>query len=124
MLRQVARLLKRFPVRPKAQWIDGKTHQGYKLEDLQDAFSRYLPSIDPQGPQESNNDAKNSGFAIPKADPLLGVGKGGEGPVGTRGLGDLGDGNTPSVGNNAEVSATDLLANPKKTASEIIEGEL
>ncbi len=122
--RQVAQLLRRFPVKPKPRWMDGKTQQGYKLGDFQDAFRRYLPATDHQGTQESNNDATNSGFSIPKADSLLGGRKGGERPVSTRGLGDLGDGNTPSVGNNSEVSATDLFASPEKTASEIIEGEL
>ena len=120
-VRQVARLLKPFQVKPKPRWIDGKTQQGSKLENFQDAFSRYLPGMHPQGPQESNNDATNSVFPIPKADPDLGDRKGGERPVNTRGLGDLGDGNTPTAGNNAETTPSGLFSDP---STETVEGEL
>ncbi len=58
-VRQVARLLQRFQVKPKPLWIDDKTQQGYEFGGFQDAFGRYLPGPDSQGPQESNNDAKN-----------------------------------------------------------------
>ena len=97
-VRQVARLLRPFSVKPKPLWIDGKTQQGYEFGDLAEVFGRYLPGSHPQGTQESNNDATNSGFSIPKADPHLGDRKSGERPVNTRGLGTLGMGIPPWQG--------------------------
>jgi putative DNA primase/helicase len=58
---QLAGLLKPFGVRPKSIRLqDGATPRGYVLEDLADAFSRYLPS-EVQQPQQSKNDAPYSG---------------------------------------------------------------
>ena len=124
-VRQVARLLKPFGIKPKARWIDGKTQQGYQITDFQDAFSRYLTGIDPQGTQESNNDGTNSVFPIPKVDSDLGDRKGGERPVTRRGLGDLGDGDTPTAGINAKPTSPGLFSDPPtRAATETVEGEL
>jgi len=55
-LRQLARLLSRFGIRPKTiRFADG-IRRGYELDDCRDAFARYL-SVDPQQPQQGNNDA-------------------------------------------------------------------
>jgi len=43
---QVARLLKPFGVEPKVFRIGDKTHRGYWLDDLSDAFSRYLSPLE------------------------------------------------------------------------------
>jgi hypothetical protein len=46
--RDVARLLKPFGIRSKSIRLpDGRTPKGYRLEDLQDAFSRYLEPVSP-----------------------------------------------------------------------------
>lgn len=53
---QLAKLLKPFGAKPKALWFqlrDGnpKNLRGYELSAFMDAFRRYLPDDDPQGPQ-------------------------------------------------------------------------
>lgn len=60
--RQVARLLKPFDVAPKQMRLGLEKVRGYELADLEDAFSRYLPSEAVQ-PVQPNNDAENSVFA-------------------------------------------------------------
>ena len=42
--RQLAGLLNPFEIRPQTVRIGDSTAKGYKLDDLQDAFERYLPS--------------------------------------------------------------------------------
>lgn len=45
--RGIASLLKRYEVRPQKIRVDDKTLQGYRLEDLHDAWLRYLPTVVP-----------------------------------------------------------------------------
>ena len=52
--RQVARLLKPFGARPRLLWIDDKTQRGYDRAELEDTFSRYLPT-DPLGSLPHND---------------------------------------------------------------------
>ena len=42
--RSIAWLLGGYDVPSGTRWIDGKTKKGYRIEDFEDAFSRYLPS--------------------------------------------------------------------------------
>lgn len=53
---QLARLLKPYDVEPRTIRIGDATLRGYLLEDLADAFSRYLPA-EVQRPQQGSNDA-------------------------------------------------------------------
>src|SRR5690606_6438562 len=65
-VRQLARLLAPFGVRPKQMRDDGGSGpkvRGYLLDDLQDAFSRYLPA-DPVQPVQPRNYAENGAFAV------------------------------------------------------------
>jgi len=48
--RRLASLLQPFGIRPRSIRIGGSTPKGYRLNDFQDAFARYLPP-DPQPPQ-------------------------------------------------------------------------
>jgi len=41
--RDVAKLLRPFGPRPRKVWIDTRALQGYRIEDCQDALTRYLP---------------------------------------------------------------------------------
>ena len=109
-VRQVARLLKRFDIKPTHMRIDGgKTQRGYVYADFKDAFSRYLPGSHPLHPLQPNNDATNSGFSIRNTDPLVTDGESGERPANTRDVTDVTDENTPLEENNAKTSATDLF---------------
>lgn len=53
--RQLAALLKPFGIRPKEVWIAGGKTRGYEKEWFTDAFSRYLPPVDPVGPVGVND---------------------------------------------------------------------
>ena len=53
--RQLARILKPFGIVPKKIRDGVGTLQGYKLEDLQDSFRRYLPPDPEQAEQASNH---------------------------------------------------------------------
>jgi hypothetical protein len=55
----VARLLKPFGVHPGEVRIADKTGRGYRLENCQEAFSRYLPASQPETPE---TDLQNAGF--------------------------------------------------------------
>jgi hypothetical protein len=63
-VRQLARLLRPFEIRPKKIRFGDTTAQGYELEDMVDAFSRYIPRSDPEHPEQSSNDAENGAFPI------------------------------------------------------------
>jgi hypothetical protein len=73
----VARLLRPFDIRPVVVRIGESTPRGYRLEDFEDAWSRYLasPSLpvapDPQHPQHSSVDAAFSRFSDPQQPPLV-----------------------------------------------------
>jgi putative DNA primase/helicase len=69
--RQLAKLLKRFGIKPKEQWNANQNHRGYDLQDFQDAFSRYLPPVDPLEPLETNkiNDLSPAVDPLEKASP-------------------------------------------------------
>jgi hypothetical protein len=51
---QLARLLRRFGIRPATQRMGSETAKGYALEDFTDAFTRYLPPSNPSHPSQSN----------------------------------------------------------------------
>jgi len=51
---QLAQLLKPFGVKPKGIRIGAGTPRGYRLADLSDAFSRYLPT-ETQHPQQESD---------------------------------------------------------------------
>ena len=51
---RLAALLKQFEVTPRGVRVGDRTPKGYPLADFTDAFSRYLPSIQPQ--QRNNTD--------------------------------------------------------------------
>jgi hypothetical protein len=53
--RKLAKLLSDYKITPKSIRIDDKTAKGYKSEDFQDAFARYLPpqSVTPSQPLET-----------------------------------------------------------------------
>jgi putative DNA primase/helicase len=52
---RLAALLKQFEVTPSGVRVGDRTPKGYALADFTDAFSRYLPPIEPQ--QRNNADA-------------------------------------------------------------------
>ena len=108
-VRQVARLLKRFDIKPTHMRIDGKTQRGYAYADFKDAFKRYLPGSHPLHPSQPNNDATNSGFPVRNTDPLVTDGESGEKPVSIRDVTDVTDENPPPAGNNGKTSTTDLF---------------
>ena len=124
-VRQVARLLKRFDVKPTHMRIDGKTQRGYELADFKDAFSRYLPGSHPLHPLQPSNDATNSGFPIRNTDPLVTDGESEERPVSTRVVTDVTDGDTPIAGNSAGTPTPGLFSDPPtEEVSETERGEL
>ena len=47
--RGLARRLRRYDVAPTQIWLAGAKARGYRLEDLHDAFARYLTPLSPQG---------------------------------------------------------------------------
>ena len=88
-VRQLARLLGRFNVRPTQLWVDGAKVRGYDLTDFADAFARYLGSDTPTHPFRSgspvdpSDDGGKSGFPSGTTDPLLPDRKTGESPANT-----------------------------------------
>lgn len=61
----LAKLLKPFGVRPKTvKMPDGSTPRGYRRDELDESWSRYLPegNSQPQPPQPFNDGTENSGF--------------------------------------------------------------
>ncbi len=68
--RGLARLLAPFGVGPKAMWVQGKTLRGYERDQFNDIWVRYLVS-DPQGPQESGQDADLGPLFNPQGDASL-----------------------------------------------------
>lgn len=53
----LARLLKPFGVRPRKIRMGLDTLQGYRLEDLQEPFSRYIPRAEVEQPEQTSIDA-------------------------------------------------------------------
>jgi hypothetical protein len=53
---QLARLIRPFGLRPKQARIGGDKTRGYELETFSDAFSRYLPPLQPVHPVQLNTD--------------------------------------------------------------------
>lgn len=53
---RLARRLKPYGVTPKTIRIGENTAKGYKLEDLRDAFARYLPPDEAVTPSHTNGD--------------------------------------------------------------------
>ena len=52
---QIARLLAPFGIRPKQLWIDQNKTRGYERADFEDAFSRYLPTLETVEPVGSSD---------------------------------------------------------------------
>jgi hypothetical protein len=124
-VRQVARLLTRFDVKPTVKRIDGKPQRGYELADFQDPFSRYLPGCDPLHPLQPNDDATNSGFPIRNERVRVTDGESGERPVNTRDVTHVTDRNTPPAGDNGEATVLDLFSDlPTKEITAIEGGEI
>jgi hypothetical protein len=124
-VRQVARLLTRFDVKPTVKRIDGKPQRGYDLADFQDPFSRYLPGCDPLHPLQPNDDATNSGFPIRNERVRVTDGESGERPVNTRDVTHVTDRNTPPAGDNGEATVLDLFSDlPTKEITAIEGGEI
>lgn len=53
---QLAALLRPFGVQPRQIRIGGKSTKGYERQAFEDAFSRYLPPLDPKHPKQVNGD--------------------------------------------------------------------
>ncbi len=53
--RQIASLLASFDIRPKQFWLDQNTKRGYERADFEDAFSRYLPTLETVEPVGSSD---------------------------------------------------------------------
>jgi len=62
---QLARQLKRYEIAPVTLRIGDRTPRGYRREDFQDAWDRYMPRAGPQGatPQQCSNDVAPSDFS-------------------------------------------------------------
>ena len=76
---QIAALLRPFGIRPKKMRFSADSRRGYEAQDLEDAFSRYLPPIESEHPEHSNGEATsaesrnwNSGETVPAGPPLEG----------------------------------------------------
>jgi hypothetical protein len=67
--RHVAELLRPFDVRPRKIREGDRTLSGYRLSDLSDALGRYLPVLDPEHPEQINDDAKMRGISMPEQTP-------------------------------------------------------
>ncbi len=52
---QIARLLAPFGIKPKQFWLDQNTKRGYERADFEDAFSRYLPTLETVEPVGSSD---------------------------------------------------------------------
>jgi hypothetical protein len=89
-VRQLARLLGRFGIAPKAIRLGDRTPRGYEREQFTDAFARYLPS-DPQQPQQSNDGAEKSAFDDPQHTPPVADVKNRENPHGACIVADVAD---------------------------------
>ena len=67
---QLARLLKPFGIKPKQAKINGKNIRSYFLEDMEDAFKRYIPDT-PPSKEEDQKDASNRNIPdTPPPEPL------------------------------------------------------
>ena len=51
--RQLAKLLAPFGIGPRVTWSGSKSARGYQLQDFDDAFARYLPSVNASGANKS-----------------------------------------------------------------------
>ena len=61
----IAGLLKPFGIRPRNVWVGKSCLKGYRLEDFEDAFSRYIPSSEPLEALGSSSDAGFKHFDEP-----------------------------------------------------------
>jgi putative DNA primase/helicase len=68
---QLAELLRPFGIRSKTIREGDKTPKGYDRSDLADAIGRYLPSSEPQHPQQINGDAELGPKREPQQDPFV-----------------------------------------------------
>jgi len=53
--RQIASLLASFGIKPKQLWLDQNKQRGYERADFEDAFSRYLPTLETVEPVGSSD---------------------------------------------------------------------
>jgi putative DNA primase/helicase len=61
-VRQIARLLKPFQIKPKNIRYDGQIPKGYDRTDFEDAFTRYLPAVSSATPLQPNDDGGKREF--------------------------------------------------------------
>ncbi len=78
---QLARMLKPFDIRPYTLRIGDETPRGYRLEDFQDTFLRYLPP-DPQQTQQCEEGAPERALRNRNGSPDVSVEEEPEGPRG------------------------------------------
>jgi hypothetical protein len=55
---QLARLLKPFKIKPRQVKVGGVSKKGYRREDLEDAFRRYVPLLEAKPPKPLNSDGR------------------------------------------------------------------
>jgi putative DNA primase/helicase len=89
--RQLARLLGRFRVRPRAIRTADGTPRGYLRDQFKDAWARYTRS-EPQHPQQPKNYGENSRFSTCNTQGLVADAKSGESPVKTGVVADVAPG--------------------------------
>lgn len=89
--RGVAKLLKPFGVQPRQIRIEEATAKGYRREDLEDAFSRYLPPSEAKHPKQTKNGAGFRDSSIRNTGSLVSAGKSPESPVSTGDVSDVSD---------------------------------
>jgi len=68
---QLADLLRPFGIKSKTIRDGDKTPKGYERSDLDDAIGRYLPSSEPQHPQQINVDKELGPKREPQQDPFV-----------------------------------------------------
>lgn len=101
----LSRLLRPFGIRPAVIRTGQVTPRGYRREDFEDAWARYLAPLpplgasDPQHPQHSSVDAPFSHFPDPQQPPFVAGAENGENPHGDCIVADVAD--KPPVGREA-----------------------
>jgi len=102
----LARLLRPFGVQPVVIRVGTTTLRGYRREDFEDAWSRYLPAPSPDGasdpkhPKQSSQGAGSSHLFDPQQTPLVTGSENGANPVRARVVTGVTD-KTPSGGEGA-----------------------
>lgn len=68
---QLAALLKPFGIKPRQVRIGDRTRKGYERKWFEDAFSRYLPPLNPKHPKQVNGDGGFSRSTTRNTDDLV-----------------------------------------------------